>query len=432
MKTLVHILLVLGIGFCSVVSQAKNSTVVFMSSVDFWDKGPLYNKGLFNNKEYELAERVRDFFSSGGFDVVIKHRANQADVWSVLHNPSVVAFFWFSHSGGTSIIDRLGFDLLPVFQEAAANLKFLSVIGCNSEKSINALRAKGYLQSQDLKIVAEEGLVYHWRETLEKHLQLAQGALLESGVESHPLVHTNAGKVIKVKRTLDSSFNFYPAIRVELFNGKVVGVFPEGRPGEVQELNFLIDLNYEGDIVLNAGNNIFTATGQLTEGEYSLGEFEITTSEKTGEWLILTDGHSKILGETSHIMRFTSNANLNLAKEKLKKVKENRLPKDYFFYRSVDSKAPIKPGKYRYLFSINRHYGYETVTNDFKSSEIELIINGKKLKYDWKSFNCNDLQMICRDSSENRFNQDFYYFKAVDEDILFYNELFSVHIFKKL
>src|SRR5690606_17770714 len=78
--------------------------------------------------------------------------ADQEDLYQVMTDPSVDVLFWVSHAGFTTlggkqyqglgaqnvIIDSRGDNVAPLFQLVNPNLKFLGIIGCNTQKILDS------------------------------------------------------------------------------------------------------------------------------------------------------------------------------------------------------------------------------------------------------------------------------------------------------
>lgn len=400
-------------------------TVVFMSSIDLWNKGPFYNRAMFNNAEYELANSFRRFFENS-FKVVVKHKADQADVWNTLHDPSVVAFFWFSHANASSVFDHYGFDLLPAFQETHPNLKFLSLIGCDTQDGVKLLKSRGYLSSANLQIAAESGPVEHWQETLNKHLKNSANALAQ--VDKPALEMPPKKNVVRIQRQLRSEFGLFPAIRVELSNGKVVGTFPRSQNDETQEIEVSLEDGYVGDFVMNAGENLSVTTGSIGKGNIDLGEFKIF-GISNGNWVVFNDGRTRIFGETSRVMRFTQTDQLALANESLKTVKENTLPKRTSYYYHHQPKVSLKSGKYSYLFTVTYNL-YALTYFDSMSNRPPSI--GREINLDIDSLHCENSKKICHEFPKGHRYENLYYFKSIDEDFIVYYNLSDISVYKRM
>lgn len=115
---------------------AASQTVVLLTSLS--PSSPSQNREI---QEYEDA--FRKYFTPQGYEVVIKHQADQYHLWKALHSPTTVALFWMSHGGWSErscvgigsqgmIADHRGFDVAPIFQEIHPNVRFLGVIACNA------------------------------------------------------------------------------------------------------------------------------------------------------------------------------------------------------------------------------------------------------------------------------------------------------------
>ena len=190
--------------------------VAFFTSIDLWNSGSL----LFGNRYQHLLPRLEEQFRSeipSEYDVIVKHGVNQYDVWQTLHDPSVVAMIWYSHTAPGVIEDRARFDILPVFQEPHANFRFLGIIGCNSRDAIGSLKEQGYLKNPKL-VVKTYNKTFEASYTLtllKNYLSELRTTLKTSGHQSpdaNKVVAQQNMKTLLVTRYLPTNGKVHPAI----------------------------------------------------------------------------------------------------------------------------------------------------------------------------------------------------------------------------
>lgn len=96
---------------------------------------------------------TKDFYRQG-FKIYIVHQADAQKLHSVLNNPQTHAIFWLSHGGAAksqspggmqasaSLLDYNGDNVAKVFQRIHPNIKFVGIMGCNSNIIMQGLLPK--------------------------------------------------------------------------------------------------------------------------------------------------------------------------------------------------------------------------------------------------------------------------------------------------
>ncbi len=282
--------------------------VAFFTSIDLWNSGSV----LFSNRYQYLLPKLEQQFRSeipSEYDVIVKHGANQYDVWQTLHDPSVVAMIWYSHTAKDVIEDRARFDILPVFQEPHANFRFLGIIGCNSKYAINLLKEQGYLKNPKL-VIKTYNKTFEASYTptlLNNYLYELRKTLSTPAYQppsSNNLVPQQGMKTLLITRYLPTSGKIHPAIRVEDYMTKVLGVFPPGQGGDFQKLTVKVPLNYKFDLTMKVGSSGDIVNGKLIAADLSLGDFEVKSQLPQDNWKLFQNSRGEAFGVVDYTFTY--------------------------------------------------------------------------------------------------------------------------------
>jgi hypothetical protein len=259
------------------------------------------------------------------FEIVIKHYADQYDLWNILRSPDNLAIFWVSHMGAApkvskkclmeveSIIsDHDHHNVVQLFKYIHPNLKSLNLVGCSSKQVYQDLIKMGaFDQLPHLRVETFKGwvpAVYGLNKVLKKFIKRKEW------ISSLPLSKQDAvycgqqqsdNLKITLTRTIESHINphYVQSVRVTI-NGEILAVFPKGLPGDIQEQSITIDpskITKKNDlkIIIDSGsihqdkNHLYLGTFQI-QGNWSNALWKIFSTMKTG----LT------LGVTQHIYQY--------------------------------------------------------------------------------------------------------------------------------
>ncbi len=167
-----HIFFIL-IFLFSFQSFALEREIVILTSIE----NPK-NKPFWRSKSYEITQDIEKqyekYFNDSGYKLVFVHGVNQETLSKYLTSDKTLALFWISHAAdskkeiglqSSSIIkDIYGNNVKNIFQKINPNIKFISVVGCETKKLFRKFKEKGYyhsgliLQSFDKKIGLNEGI----------------------------------------------------------------------------------------------------------------------------------------------------------------------------------------------------------------------------------------------------------------------------------
>ncbi len=293
---------------------SPRQTVTLLTSLDLNQTGFRGVGRKFKTYNDELEVSFRAHFERLGYRVVVKHLANQFDLASALRSPESVAVFWLSHAGaGTSavgvssgaIVDSHGFDVSAAFASTHPNLRFLAIVGCNSQGVINAKKfpASLALKVFDKKIDAKLGLTEAMRAS-KATLNLPG---IRTGFES--ACETRLGFPVEMTRNLSAELRdkLFHALRVEN-NGKVLGYFPAGKPGDSQSETLYLDLDATGAAQYSASASSLKLVADVGSNpvmpldEISVGSLTISTPWPGAHWKTFSRPDGAPMGVTKNIL----------------------------------------------------------------------------------------------------------------------------------
>jgi hypothetical protein len=251
------------------LDPAKNRPAMRPSS---WD----INKKL----EAIFYDRLTPYHTSRDQLKVI-HFATIEDLTRELADPENKAVFWVSHSNGAgtdgafdknTVVDYQGKDLTEGFQNPSSKLQYLGFVGCRADYLVQQYQNKGFLSNNEnlktyssiKKVDARKALkyaignyLYHY---FEKNLKASE--------KKCELVER---KELTIKRFLPNALEEgqeITSIKI-LQRERLLGVFPAGNPGEVQELTVkLVPATSKKDIKLVFDSGIASA-------QVAMGDFEV-------------------------------------------------------------------------------------------------------------------------------------------------------------
>ncbi len=288
----------------SLITEATGriQKVAFFTSIDLWDSGSPLFRDRYRHLIPKLEQQFRNEIAPD-YDVLVKHGANQFDVWQTLHDPSVAGIIWYSHTNRGVIEDRSGFNILPVFQETHENFRFMGIIGCKSKEAIGTLKKRGYLKNPQLTIKTYDKEFYANYTTvlLKNYLDELKAVLKTSNFQQpiYSLVVEQNMKTLSITRYLPTSGQIHPPLRIEDPKGKVFGVFPGGQGGDHQQIKIRIPLNYKSDLAVKVGSSASIINGNLSEDDLSLGDFEIVSQYPQDRWELYKNSQGKPYGLTN-------------------------------------------------------------------------------------------------------------------------------------
>jgi hypothetical protein len=255
------------------------------------------------------------------------------------------------------IADRDGNNLKDVFKTIHPNLRYLAVVGCKAQAIFDQFKKEGaYKNNPYLKIFSFDHVVdpfdypvqteftggltqaaNHGLEVLsvprtydelftytgpceKQDPQTLPGKSLEqcrAYYVSHrdiemkpefaqglaPACYATQGIAIQVKRVIssDAKADAIKPLRL-VAQDHILGIFPEGRPGETQTLDLYFDA---GSIQSVEDLKITADTGASLSEKIYIGKLEIAPSWQGGEWKPIVSASGVPLGVTRNIYRYS-------------------------------------------------------------------------------------------------------------------------------
>lgn len=246
--------------------------IVLMTSV-VAEKSPI--RSFFCSHSYlsKLEDKFRQQFKHTNYEVQVTHGADQYHLWKELHDPRNVAVFWLSHSGVAitggkegqasgvmgfqKVSDIEGYDLAPVFQKIHPNLRFLAMIGCDSQSVIDRLEIG---KSDLLRVIGFHGKI-DAKKGLKQAMFEAKSVLSSPDVLAGypPVCSRVPGYRVRAHRLFSEPSSYFTepdqktvflphrSARV-MADGQIVAVFPKPRPQEMnQVIEFFLPAKKLGD-----------------------------------------------------------------------------------------------------------------------------------------------------------------------------------------
>ncbi len=245
-------------------------------------------------RAFRRAARLRS-----GETLEVRHRATQWELQQSFQDPTVEAVFWFSHGlsaprGGESLIrpkllDHRGDDVAAAFALAPARLRFLAVVGCNSEEILEyhgvdtSLRGRSYVararRANALSEVSRAWRSFRRNEPTrlpEERPELSQGTL-------------------RVTRVVSSAADpkLQRALRV-VVGGYTRGMLPPSGGTVFIEVPTGVAL----DVRIESGESLadLSVLGEM-------GQITVTSDEISGEWRQFSDALGNPLGVNLRVFR---------------------------------------------------------------------------------------------------------------------------------
>ena len=304
----------------------KKKAVVLLISLDPKDN-PKGFAGLFHNySKYpqKLAATFKSAFEHSGFQFKIVQNATRYDLFQALHSSENAGVFWLSHEApaigkkdsivdvSSSLLDYQLSDVKPLFEEMNPNIRWVSIIACDSDLVIDWL--KGHAETStihgfDTPVDAKRGL--------KKEIALAMPTLEEALADNTPRACPETqGYAIKIHRELKAGpagGSYFPAVSIAIAGShsepKIIAAFPEQRLGDGEE-NIQDQEAYIPEAVLPQTRahalQIVVDSGLspigLPDG-FQMGTFSVHNAWEGAEWQVFAIDGAPV-GVTEQILNF--------------------------------------------------------------------------------------------------------------------------------
>lgn len=297
-------------------SLFASSKVAVLISIENPDHRPFYR-----SKNWSLSQDLREYFErkmgTTPFEIVFFKQATQEVLYRELSNPDNIAVFWISHATSfnsnnsglgfdDTIIDSTGHNVKEIFQLIHPGMKYLSVLGCKALPILKGIKAAGFYQNnKDLIIYAKDKNIIAKKEIKNSILDFKNRFTL---VENNStLCLERKGLPLKITRTIphDLSKRMTETSLKILHRGKLLGLFPKGKSGDVQFLTVYLSPE---NISKPSDLKIVIDSGMVSKDKNMLlGSMNIQSDAFSGFWEPFTDSNGEILGVTQNIYRYKGN-----------------------------------------------------------------------------------------------------------------------------
>lgn len=320
------LLLFLTLSLCPwAAAEPTQRKITLLTSIDVSKLKPpswqFWRKSAYQDYEQRLEAQFRKKFTNRGYELEIRHHANQYDLWQALHSPEVIALFWVSHSTSqkglrlgvqsAKIVDFEGVDVKSVFQETGPTLRFLGVIGCHSREAIqnfmisnegNPVYPSLNWIAFDRKVEARRGLAKAIRASLP---------ILETAKETKqtrdksPPQPPSPYKVRIERFSIEGKPARYPSLRIEDWKGRVLGVFPEMGPHQISqtiEIQFALNpISSPAEMQLIATSG---STHLVPDQKVELGDLVFTGCWMGAHWSVFSDANHIPIGVNTRVYEY--------------------------------------------------------------------------------------------------------------------------------
>lgn len=282
-KTLI---LVFILGFSGFLHQASAQPVRVLISIS---KDRISER--FSNKVYH--KLIRNGFSEEDFSIT--QDADQHTLYQSLNDPQTQALIWISHgatprlsrkmkrqiangagngmSAQPELVDYRGDNVAPVFKKYSKNIRYVAVVGCNSQEILDYVGSgiatddaiEKYIPTK--KIIAQFAI----RKVIK---QLSNIELLDSTTAEpmEPIQNT-----ISITRTIpsDADSDLIRPLRIMIGN-ELMGVLPALQAGETRTWQIPVSEDKIKQVKLETGQNIMTDPTKI-----NFGDLKITLPDQT-------------------------------------------------------------------------------------------------------------------------------------------------------
>jgi hypothetical protein len=325
--------------YSSEVPAPGKKSVVLLISLDPNDN-PKGLAGLLHNyKKYprKLAATFNSLFADSGFDIQVVQNANRYDLYQALHSSNTAGVFWISHETplkgkegsivevASALLDHQLSDVKSLFEEMNPNVKWVSIVACDSELIINWLEGKSasidhQIQGFNTPIDANRGL----KQAIALAKPVLAQALSEETIKTCPEIQ---GRPIQIRRELKAKANedsYFPAVTITIQGAgpqsQLIAAFPEanlkaGESSVQNEAAFIPEaLNsstrlHHLQIVADSG----LAPMNLPP-RFQMGEFSVNEAWTTAHWQVFEIDGAPI-GVTEQILDFDGTIPSDLASQ---------------------------------------------------------------------------------------------------------------------
>jgi len=313
-------------------SATSRQAIVLLTSLDPSTLPKIfYLHGFYDHYAQVLENDFRKYYRGSSYELIVKHNADRWDVYNTLHDSNNVAVFWVSHAAPITanvnagigfdplLVDYQNDDVKPLLKSIHPNLRWLSIVACNSQLILDWLKQNPQtdprtqdpsldIQGFNYFVDARKGLrsAVHesWNELNKQEVVSGYQAPC-SEVRGHSIQIQREMSATAVKTGLKE----FRAVSF-MMNGKLIGVLPKtlvpaGTTGSTVT-NFNIEMSdtlqsrAEMKITVDSG-----ADPAQVLPDFDMGKFRMISDAGTGDWKVFADGNGVPFGVTRNLYEYT-------------------------------------------------------------------------------------------------------------------------------
>lgn len=285
--------------------------LVLLTSLD-----PDKNRPALRSRAWDINKKLENIFykkltpyHTTKENIKIIHFATINDLTRELADIDNKAVFWVSHSNGSNansafdkniVVDYQGKDLTEGFQNPSNHLMYLGFVGCRAKYLIEKNFEKGFMSNNENLITYSSLKKVDARMALKKaignylyHDQLGNLKPSAKRCELVEKTELTLRRILPLDVTADQEIT---EIKI-LQRDKLVGIFPKGEPGEVQEVIVQLtpsESKRDLKLVLDSG---------IASTQVAMGDFEMLGAD----YQIFSTRDGRPLGKGRYVFNLKGN-----------------------------------------------------------------------------------------------------------------------------
>lgn len=234
-----------------------------------------------------LVERrlVKYGYESTGYS--IEENADQYSLYQTLNDPTAQALIWISHgatprltrkmkrqlsgmsgmSAQPELIDYRGDNVAPIFKNYSKNLKYVAVVGCNSQQILDYVESDLATDDNIDKFIPTKKVIAQF--AIRKAVKFLRNVEIDE--QSTAIDLPNVQGTLSIERSIpaDMDESLIRPLRIMIGND-LVGVIPVMKPGETRTFSIHLSDNDIKQVKLETGQPIMTPIEKVQFGNLKL------------------------------------------------------------------------------------------------------------------------------------------------------------------
>ncbi len=239
--------------------------------------------------------------------IVIINNSDQETLYKYLNSPKTISLVWLGHGAFKAqpdnqalraqaiLLDYKRDNIAKVFQRVHPNIKFLSIVGCNSSQIVEPYILKGQFVDSyipDRKVIATWALRKAIRKLKRSLSKISENFLSEDIV--------NHGYPLEVVREITT--DTMKSVRL-IVGGSLVGILPRGIKGDIQRKVFYIQAKKnmkrsELKVIVESGQSAFDTEDNFGNINLSINHLNL--------WTLFSKANGEPFGTNERIFLFNS------------------------------------------------------------------------------------------------------------------------------